>query len=178
MAKIIGGTTSTPMRVPDWNQTDPNRADYIKNKPKGCELIASGTLTEDVQKFTISLDNDGNEFTLRDFFYIELITTVAEKAATVRVWVNDATQYNYLTYSPNTLSTTAERHSRFLYFYCGESWQDIALNTLKGQAVGNIAGAMLNGKNENNVTKITIGCMSAGETLPAGTQYTICGRRV
>lgn len=33
MAKIIGGTTSTPMRNPDWNQTNPARADYIKNKP-------------------------------------------------------------------------------------------------------------------------------------------------
>ena len=33
MAKIIGGTTTTPMRISDWNQTDPNRADYIKNKP-------------------------------------------------------------------------------------------------------------------------------------------------
>ena len=34
MAKIIGGTTSTPNRVADWEQTNPNRADYIKNKPK------------------------------------------------------------------------------------------------------------------------------------------------
>lgn len=33
MAKIIGGTTSTPMRVPDWNQTDSTKSDYIKNKP-------------------------------------------------------------------------------------------------------------------------------------------------
>ena len=33
MAKIIGGTTTTPMRIPDWNQTNPNKADYIKNKP-------------------------------------------------------------------------------------------------------------------------------------------------
>lgn len=33
MAKIIGGTTSTPMRIPDWNQTNPNRSDCIKNKP-------------------------------------------------------------------------------------------------------------------------------------------------
>lgn len=33
MAKIIGGTAATSMPVPDWNQTNPNRADYIKNKP-------------------------------------------------------------------------------------------------------------------------------------------------
>jgi hypothetical protein len=33
MAKIIGNTTTTPMAVPDWNQTDETKADYIKNKP-------------------------------------------------------------------------------------------------------------------------------------------------
>lgn len=34
MAKrVIGNPTITPMAVPDWNQTDPTKADYIKNKP-------------------------------------------------------------------------------------------------------------------------------------------------
>ena len=33
MDRIIGATVSTPMKVPDWNQEDPNKADYIKNKP-------------------------------------------------------------------------------------------------------------------------------------------------
>ena len=33
MPKIIGNTTTTPMAIPDWNQTDENKADYIKNKP-------------------------------------------------------------------------------------------------------------------------------------------------
>lgn len=33
MAKIIGNTTATPNPKPDWNQTDENKADYIKNKP-------------------------------------------------------------------------------------------------------------------------------------------------
>ena len=33
MAKIVGGTTATPMLNPDWNQTNPNRSDYINNKP-------------------------------------------------------------------------------------------------------------------------------------------------
>ena len=31
--RIIGNTTATPMPVPDWNQTNPNKADFIKNKP-------------------------------------------------------------------------------------------------------------------------------------------------
>ena len=33
MGKIIGNTTATPNPRPDWNQTDENKADYIKNKP-------------------------------------------------------------------------------------------------------------------------------------------------
>lgn len=33
MSKIIGNTASTPYPIPDWNQTDPTKADYIKNKP-------------------------------------------------------------------------------------------------------------------------------------------------
>lgn len=33
MAKIYGNTVTTPMPVADWNQTDENKADYIKNKP-------------------------------------------------------------------------------------------------------------------------------------------------
>ena len=33
MPKVIGNPTVTPMAIPDWNQTDPSKADYIKNKP-------------------------------------------------------------------------------------------------------------------------------------------------
>lgn len=33
MPKIIGGTAASNMLIPDWNQTNPKRADYIKNKP-------------------------------------------------------------------------------------------------------------------------------------------------
>ena len=33
MSKIIGNTVGIPNPISDWNQTDPNKADYIKNKP-------------------------------------------------------------------------------------------------------------------------------------------------
>lgn len=33
MGKIIGGVASTTMPVPDWEQTNPRRSDFIKNKP-------------------------------------------------------------------------------------------------------------------------------------------------
>ena len=29
----MGNPTTTPMRVPDWEQTDPKKSDYIKNRP-------------------------------------------------------------------------------------------------------------------------------------------------
>ena len=35
MREIIGNTTATPNPRPDWAQTDPTKADYIKNKPDG-----------------------------------------------------------------------------------------------------------------------------------------------
>ena len=59
MAKIIGNTTTTPMAIPDWNQTDENKADYIKNKPILGDLatksqIAMTDLASDIQE---SLEN-------------------------------------------------------------------------------------------------------------------------
>ena len=45
MSKIIGGTASTSMLIPDWEQTNPNRADYIKNKPSKLANAITGTAT-------------------------------------------------------------------------------------------------------------------------------------
>lgn len=39
MREIMGNTTTTPNPQPDWNQTDPTKADYIKNKP---DIIGGG----------------------------------------------------------------------------------------------------------------------------------------
>ena len=32
--EIVGNTTTTPMAIPDWDQNDETKADYIKNKPE------------------------------------------------------------------------------------------------------------------------------------------------
>lgn len=40
MAKIVGGVTATPSPQPDWNQTDPMKAGYIKNKPDIDKLLS------------------------------------------------------------------------------------------------------------------------------------------
>lgn len=41
MTKIIGSPTITPMKIPDWNQTDPLKSDYIKNKPDISSIITN-----------------------------------------------------------------------------------------------------------------------------------------
>ena len=40
MSKVIGNPTTTPMAIPDWNQKNPLKADYIKNKPNYDEILA------------------------------------------------------------------------------------------------------------------------------------------
>lgn len=44
--KIIGNTTATPMAVPDWNQTDNKKSDYIKNKPTIGVLASKDTVEQ------------------------------------------------------------------------------------------------------------------------------------
>lgn len=56
MAKIIGGPASSSMLVPDWNQNNPNRADYIKNKPDVANPI-KGVAVVDSQHYDITIDD-------------------------------------------------------------------------------------------------------------------------
>lgn len=46
MAKIIGNTTATPNRRPDWAQTDATKADYIKNRPEKAIVIDESSTDE------------------------------------------------------------------------------------------------------------------------------------
>ena len=54
MAKIVGNVTAINNPVPDWNQKDPTKADFIKNKPTIQELYdeldAMGMGSEDARK--------------------------------------------------------------------------------------------------------------------------------
>ena len=54
MSKIIGSITTTPMAIPDWNQDNPNKADYIKNKP---EIISEERVEEYVNEKIKDADN-------------------------------------------------------------------------------------------------------------------------
>ena len=46
--RIIGNTTATPMPVPDWNQTNPAKADYIKNKPDIQSLVGDTPVSDQI----------------------------------------------------------------------------------------------------------------------------------
>lgn len=84
MAKIIGGTTSTPMRVPDWEQTNPNRADYIKNKPdlaqKADITYVDGKMVNTANALKGSAKSSGT-VTINDVspFTHDLLVTVSSK---------------------------------------------------------------------------------------------------
>ena len=72
MAKIIGGTAVTPMLVPDLKQTNPKRADYIKNKQVVASAIqgkASGEAIrlDDVSPFEHELSVKLSSDTVTDF---------------------------------------------------------------------------------------------------------------
>jgi hypothetical protein len=58
--KIRGNTVGTTMPRPDWNQTDPTKADYIKNKPTNIGGGGGATFTPSVdEEGNLSWSNDG-----------------------------------------------------------------------------------------------------------------------
>ncbi len=44
--KIVGNPTTTPMAIPDWEQKNPLKADYIKNKPNLSKVATSGSYND------------------------------------------------------------------------------------------------------------------------------------
>lgn len=174
MAKIIGGTTSTPMRVPDWNQTDPNRADYIKNKPKDYELIASGELIEAVNGINISVDNDGNPLSLRDVITIYVYCPTAAQTANITVNINGLVSGTI----QSGVNNGGDRYSRALCVYSGKRWDTYAQTANGTSAANNITS--LNNHNTTHdsiATSIKLFLYTASQVLPVGFKYEIYGRR-
>lgn len=60
MSEIIGNTIATPNPRPDWNQTDENKADYIKNKPD-IAALQDGLDNHTHTKADVGLDNVENK---------------------------------------------------------------------------------------------------------------------
>jgi hypothetical protein len=77
MREIIGNTITTPMAIPDWNQTDETKADYIKNKPvlgalAGKDKVGPEDLTADI-----------------------IAGVIEETDPTVPAWAKEATKPSY-----------------------------------------------------------------------------------
>ena len=62
VGKVIGNTTSTPMAVPDWLQTDENKADFIKNKPDIDGTLK--TVRDDITNLQASLNTKASADTV------------------------------------------------------------------------------------------------------------------
>jgi hypothetical protein len=59
--KIRGNTIVTPIPKPDWNQTDPTKADYIKNKPDLSEVGTPEVYAATYDFASESLESDFSE---------------------------------------------------------------------------------------------------------------------
>lgn len=86
MAKIIGGAATTTMPVPDWNQTDSKKADYIKNKPtklsnpNAITFTGAATGTYDGSApLTVNIPEGGASITVDDAFDPESTNPVQNK---------------------------------------------------------------------------------------------------
>lgn len=85
MSKIIGNTTTTPVPRSDWEQTDKEKADYIRNKPSlGAisekDVVGKDDLTQEVQS---SIDTKANIVTLSTEEYTALEEAEATNANTL-----------------------------------------------------------------------------------------------
>lgn len=86
MAKIIGNPTVTPVPKPDWNQTDPTKADYIKNKPEITSgvYVGSGDMPADCNVqidptgIPVDLQEEMKEAAKEEWITIADITTTEE----------------------------------------------------------------------------------------------------
>lgn len=117
MAKIIGNTTATTMAVPDWNQQDSTKADYIKNKPtvlteaEVVQLINDNSIQE-VEDGAVSYEKlhedlarqlvGENTFFGHKGYYITAINT-QEKWVTL---TDSATKPNYPEIGTDTIDQT------------------------------------------------------------------------
>ena len=64
--KVIGNPTVTPMAVPDWNQTDPKKADYIKNRP----FYETESVLRDKRLEGFVMDEDVGDYIIYDYDYL------------------------------------------------------------------------------------------------------------
>lgn len=79
MSKIIGNPTTTPVKIPDWDQNDERKSDFIKNRPLK-EIKAVRGLTyyknpdiepSDEGLFAFTLNDDGTSYSIKSNWDME-----------------------------------------------------------------------------------------------------------
>ena len=98
MAKIIGNTVCTTTPQPDWNQTDINKADYIKNKPTYGSLATKDIITKDDLDSSIQDSLNKADTALQSYI---------ESDPTVPSWAKESTKPTYTADEIGALSTDA-----------------------------------------------------------------------
>ena len=108
MAKIIGNTTATPVPRSDWNQVDPNKADFILNKPDVAlsththsdyetKADATSKLTEakeyvDSVSSTLEAAQAANAAAIALKASTEDLTKVSDRVAELETWSSNFTE--------------------------------------------------------------------------------------
>jgi hypothetical protein len=83
---IQGNTVGTSMPRPDWNQTDPRKADYIKNKPNLQDMMGA---VKTVNGFYPDENGNVNTATLTD----EQVSTAVKEYLEAHFGVADKEEY-------------------------------------------------------------------------------------
>lgn len=132
MAKIIGGTTATSVPVPDWNQNNPNRADYIKNKPDIAGFMA------EVKRYKYDYDGNG-AVDLNDAIYL-LYHIEDKEAYPIPSWCDaDFNGDGVVDESDATDCLNAVNYPAtypFIYDTAPNETMQVVANALKGTASG------------------------------------------
>lgn len=116
MSKIVGNTTATPVPRSNWEQTDKNKIDYIRNKPtlgviSEKDVIAKDDLTADVQSSLEEIETKANVITLTTKEYEAL--TPEETNANTLYMLSDADEEQYALQSDlETLQTEVSQKSQ------------------------------------------------------------------
>lgn len=172
MARIIGNTTATPTPVADWNQTDPNKADYIKNKPEVPSKVSD--LTNDAgyinavddelsSTSTNPVQNNVVNTAISNLTQLVGDTSVAEQ---VEAGLNEAKDYTDNRASALNTTIAAKADTSALNSHTGNKSNPHGVT--KAQVdLGNVPNVATNDQTPSYTAATTLAELNSGEKLSA-----------
>ena len=125
---IVGNTTATPNPLPDWNQTDETKADYIKNKPAILTADDISDLIKDNIKDQIQVDWDQTTTTAVD--YIKNKPTLGAVASKDKIDKTDLVDSVQTSLGRADISTSVTVNGVAQASFNADVKQDVTDNTL------------------------------------------------